>query len=66
MELQNGRPADAAGRGAGNSGDYLQLSLFPTEEEQLGEIHFFSCSDSSFLTFPSKPQKSKILPLFSQ
>ena len=26
------------GRGTGNSGDYLQLSLFPTEEEQLGEI----------------------------
>ena len=26
------------GRGIGNSGDYLQLSLFPTEEEQLGEI----------------------------
>jgi len=25
-------------RGAGDSGDYLQLSLFPTEEEQLGEI----------------------------
>lgn len=26
------------GRGTGDSGDYLQLSLFPTEEEQLGEI----------------------------
>ena len=24
--------------GNGNSGDYLQLSLFPTQEEQLGEI----------------------------
>ncbi|EKC75826.1 hypothetical protein OBE_01164, partial [human gut metagenome] len=28
----------AQARGAGDSGDYLQLSLFPTEEEQLGEI----------------------------
>ena len=28
----------STGRGTGNSGDYLQLSLFPTEEEQLGEI----------------------------
>ena len=26
------------GRGTGDSGDYLQLSLFTTEEEQLGEI----------------------------
>ncbi len=28
----------STGRGTGDSGDYLQLSLFPTEEEQLGEI----------------------------
>lgn len=44
---QNGRrngmdkthePAQGSGRGTGDSGDYLQLSLFPTEEEQLGEI----------------------------
>ena len=31
-------PDQGTGRGAGDSGDYLQLSLFPTEEEQLGEI----------------------------
>ena len=28
----------STGRGTGDSRDYLQLSLFPTEEEQLGEI----------------------------
>ena len=32
------RQDQSTGRGTGNSGDYLQLSLFPTEEEQLGEI----------------------------
>ena len=26
-------PDQSTGRGTGNSGDYLQLSLFPTEEE---------------------------------
>jgi len=35
---QTHEPDQSTGRGAGNSGDYLQLSLFPTEEEQLGEI----------------------------
>ena len=35
---QTHEPDQGTGRGAGNSGDYLQLSLFPTEEEQLGEI----------------------------
>lgn len=31
-------PDPFPGRGTGGSGDYIQLSLFPTEEEQLGEI----------------------------
>ena len=35
---QTHEPDQSTGRGTGNSGDYLQLSLFPTEEEQLGEI----------------------------
>ena len=35
---QTHEPDQSTGRGAGNSGDYLQLSLFQTEEEQLGEI----------------------------
>ena len=35
---QTHEPDQGTGRGAGDSGDYLQLSLFPTEEEQLGEI----------------------------
>ena len=35
---QTHEPDQGTGRGTGNSGDYLQLSLFPTEEEQLGEI----------------------------
>lgn len=35
---QTHEPDQSKGRGNGNSGDYLQLSLFPTEEEQLGEI----------------------------
>lgn len=35
---QTHEPDQSTGRGIGNSGDYLQLSLFPTEEEQLGEI----------------------------
>ena len=35
---QTHEPDQSTGRGAGDSGDYLQLSLFPTEEEQLGEI----------------------------
>ena len=35
---QTHEPDQSTGRGNGNSGDYLQLSLFPTEEEQLGEI----------------------------
>ena len=35
---QTHEPDQGTGRGAGNSGDYLQLSLFPTQEEQLGEI----------------------------
>ena len=35
---QTHEPDQSTGRGAGNSEDYLQLSLFPTEEEQLGEI----------------------------
>ena len=35
---QTHEPDQSTGRGTGDSGDYLQLSLFPTEEEQLGEI----------------------------
>mgnify|MGYP000290801501 FL=1 len=35
---QTHEPDQGTGRGTGDSGDYLQLSLFPTEEEQLGEI----------------------------
>ena len=35
---QTHEPDQSTGRGTGNSGDYLQLSLFQTEEEQLGEI----------------------------
>lgn len=35
---QTHEPDQSTGRGNGNSGDYLQLSLFPTQEEQLGEI----------------------------
>ena len=35
---QTHEPDQGTGRGADDSGDYLQLSLFPTEEEQLGEI----------------------------
>ena len=35
---QTHEPDQSTGRGTGNSGDYLQLSLFPTQEEQLGEI----------------------------
>ena len=35
---QTHEPDQSTGRGTGNSGDYLQLSLFPTEEEQLGKI----------------------------
>ena len=35
---QTHEPDQGTGRETGNSGDYLQLSLFPTEEEQLGEI----------------------------
>ena len=35
---QTHEPDQSTGRGNGNSGDYLQLSLFPTEEEQLGKI----------------------------
>ena len=35
---QTHEPDQGTGRGAGDSGDYLQLSLFLTEEEQLGEI----------------------------
>ena len=35
---QTHEPDQSTGRGAGNSGDYLQLSLFQTEEDQLGEI----------------------------
>ena len=35
---QTHEPDQSTGRGIGDSGDYLQLSLFPTEEEQLGEI----------------------------
>ena len=35
---QTHEPDQSTGRGTGNSGDYLQLSLFPTDEEQLGEI----------------------------
>ena len=35
---QTHEPDQSTGRGTGNSGDYLQLSLFSTEEEQLGEI----------------------------
>lgn len=31
-------PDPGTGRGDGGSGDYIQLSLFPTEEEQFGEI----------------------------
>ena len=31
-------PDSGAGRGTGGAGNYIQLSLFPTEEEQLGEI----------------------------
>ena len=31
-------PDPGTGRGTGGSGDYIQLSLFPTEEEQFGEI----------------------------
>lgn len=31
-------PDLGTGRGDGGSGDYIQLSLFPTEEEQFGEI----------------------------
>ena len=31
-------PNPGTGRGTGGSGDYIQLSLFPTEEEQFGEI----------------------------
>lgn len=31
-------PDTGTGRGDGGSGDYIQLSLFPTEEEQFGEI----------------------------
>ncbi|HBH1917862.1 TPA: adenine methyltransferase, partial [Clostridioides difficile] len=31
-------PDPRTGRGDGGSGDYIQLSLFPTEEEQFGEI----------------------------
>ena len=31
-------PDPGAGGGTGSPGDYIQLSLFPTEEEQLGEI----------------------------
>lgn len=31
-------PNPSTGRGTGGSGDYIQLSLFPTEEEQFGEI----------------------------
>lgn len=34
---QTHEPDQSTGRGNGNSGDYLQLSLFPTEEEQLGK-----------------------------
>ena len=33
---QTHEPDQSTGRGNGNSGDYLQLSLFPTQEEQLG------------------------------
>ena len=35
---QTHEPDQSTGRGTGDPGDYLQLSLFPTEEEQLGEI----------------------------
>ena len=35
---QTHEPDQSTGRGTGDSGDYLQLSLFPTKEEQLGEI----------------------------
>ena len=35
---QTHEPDQRTGRGTGDSGDYLQLSLFPTKEEQLGEI----------------------------
>lgn len=35
---QTHEPDQGTGRGTGDSGNYLQLSLFPTEEEQLGEI----------------------------
>ena len=35
---QTHEPDQSTGRGTGDSGDYLQLSLFPTEEEQLGGI----------------------------
>ena len=35
---QTHEPDQSTGRGIGDSGDYLQLSLFPTEEEQLVEI----------------------------
>ena len=35
---QTHEPDQSTGGGTGDSGDYLQLSLFPTEEEQLGEI----------------------------
>ena len=35
---QTHEPDQSTGRGTGDPGDYLQLSLFPTEEEQFGEI----------------------------
>ena len=35
---QTHEPDQSTGRGTGDPGDYLQLSLFPTQEEQLGEI----------------------------
>ena len=41
---QTHEPDQSTGRGTGNSGDYLQLSLFPTDLEQReGRINRFKC-----------------------